>query len=62
MNMKSEYHLHMLSFMKNDTINTCNVAFGDGANLQKWHLEILEEWLIEQKAKFDILSETPLVE
>ena len=44
------YTLHMLSFKAPDT-NGYNVAFGNGANLQPWHLDVVEAWLKEQRAK-----------
>lgn len=46
------YELHMLSFKSLDS-NGYNVAFGNGANLQPWHLDLLEKWLAEQRAKPD---------
>lgn len=44
------YKLHMLSFQAPDG-KGYNVAFGDGRNLQPWHLDALEKWLAEQRAK-----------
>lgn len=35
--------LHMLSF-KTPGSNGYNVAFGDGGNLEPWHLDVVEEW------------------
>lgn len=42
-----QYELHMLSFKRKDG-NGYNVAFGNGGNLQGWHLEILAAWLAQQ--------------
>lgn len=44
------YTLHMLSFAAPDG-KGYNVAFGNGGNLQPWHLDVLEKWLAEQRAK-----------
>jgi len=44
------YTLHMLSFKAPDS-NSYNVAFGNGANLQPWHLDVLEDWIKAQRAK-----------
>jgi hypothetical protein len=67
--MKSEYFLHMLSFLRIGEPATANVVvFADptcsqaqltGTNLQPWHIELVEEWLI--KAKTDLLppEDTP---
>jgi len=48
--MVDEYRVHMLSFNRVGT-NSHNVAFGNGGNLQSWHLDVLEKWLVEQRAK-----------
>lgn len=47
-----EYEVHMLSFKRVGT-NACNIAFGNGGNLQPWHLDALEKWLAKQRAKSD---------
>lgn len=44
-----KYRLHMMSFENIDQ-GGYSVAFGDGANLQPWHLDLLENWLAEQRA------------
>lgn len=48
--MKSKYRLHMLSFEDTDR-GGFNVAFGNGANLQPWHLDIVEAWLKAMREK-----------
>lgn len=45
------YTLHFLSFASPDG-KGYNVAYGNGANLQPWHLDALENWLKEQRTKF----------
>lgn len=47
-----QYQLHMMSF-KRPGDSGYNVAFGNGGNLQPWHLDVLEKWLREQRAKTD---------
>lgn len=44
------YRLHMLSF-EHVGESGYSVAFGDGGNLQPWHLDEVEKWLAEQRAK-----------
>lgn len=46
------YRLHMLSF-ENTRDGGFNVAFGNGANLQEWHLDLLEKWLAEERDRRD---------
>lgn len=47
-----QYRLHMLSF-ENTKDGGHNIVFGNGANLQPWHLDIVEAWLAEQRAQPD---------
>lgn len=45
-----DYILHMVSLrLKGE--NGFSVAFGDGRNLQPWHLDVIEKWLAEQRTK-----------
>lgn len=48
--MKTTHRLHMLSFQRIGE-TSFSVAFGDGKNLQPWHLDLVEQWLAEQRAK-----------
>lgn len=45
-----DFQLHMVSFKRKGDA-AYNVAFGDGGNLKSWHLDVLEKWLAEQRAR-----------
>ena len=52
MAMADEYKVHMISLNRKGTA-AYNVCFGDGGNVQPWHLEVLEKWIAEQRARPD---------
>lgn len=50
MGLADRYEVRMVS-LKNKSDGGSNVFFGNGANLQPWHLDVLEAWLKGQRAK-----------
>ena len=42
------YHLHFISFSDADK-KSFNCVMGSGANLQPWHLDMLEAWLVRMR-------------
>lgn len=49
--MIEEYDIHMISFRSRKNKASFNVVFSNGGNLEPWHLERIEQWLIAQKTK-----------
>lgn len=52
MTKEPTHRLHMLSFQRIGE-TSFSVAFGDGKNLQPWHLDLVEQWLAEQRAALE---------
>lgn len=51
MRYKEEYRLQTLSFQSRYQQSGGKVVWGDGANLQLWMLELIEEWCAEVREK-----------
>jgi len=51
MSMKDNYILHSMTFKRKNE-EAFNVAYANGRNLQPWHLDAVEKWLADERAKF----------